>query len=56
MFIYSTMTICPPDRISKVMNHISKTGAGFLFSKARIIDSNYQEVGRFLTDARNPNF
>jgi hypothetical protein len=45
----------PPDRISKVVNHISKTRAGFLFSKARIIDSNDQDVGRFLVDIEDPN-
>jgi len=47
--------IMPPDRISKVVNHISKTRAGFLFSKARIIDSNDQDVGRFLVDIEDPN-
>ncbi len=47
--------IMPPDRISKVVNHISKTGAEFLFSNARIIDSNDQDVGRFLADIKDPN-
>ena len=47
--------IMPPDRISKVVNHIGKTGAGFLFSNARIIDSNDQDVGRFLVDIKDPN-
>jgi len=37
------------------VNHISKTGAGFLFSNARIIDSNDQDVGRFLVDIKDPN-
>jgi len=47
--------IMPPDRISKVVNHISKTGAGFLFSNARIIDSNGHDVGRFLLNIKDPN-
>jgi glycosyltransferase involved in cell wall biosynthesis len=47
--------IMPPDRISKVVNHISKTGAGFLFSNARIIDSNGHDVGRFLRNIKDPN-
>jgi glycosyltransferase involved in cell wall biosynthesis len=53
LFDYDNMM--PPDRISKVVNHISKTGAGFLFSNARIIDSKDQDVGRFLVDLKDPS-
>jgi Glycosyltransferases, probably involved in cell wall biogenesis len=53
LFDYDNMM--PSDRISKVVNHISKTGAGFLFSNARIIDSNDQDVGRFLVDVKDLN-
>jgi len=32
--------IMPPNRISKVVEHVEKTGAEFLFSNAKIIDSS----------------
>jgi glycosyltransferase involved in cell wall biosynthesis len=53
LFDYDNMM--PSDRISKVVNHISKTGAGFLFSNARLIDSNDLDVGRFLVDLKDPD-
>jgi Glycosyltransferases, probably involved in cell wall biogenesis len=54
LFDYDNMM--PPDRISKVVNHISKTGAGFLFSGIRIIDSNDHDLGRFLMDPKDLDF
>jgi cellulose synthase/poly-beta-1,6-N-acetylglucosamine synthase-like glycosyltransferase len=42
--------IMPPDRISKVVKHISKSNADFLFSNAKIIDKYGQDTGKFLTN------
>lgn len=46
--------VMPSNRISKVVDHIKKTGAEFLFSNARIIDSNGYDTGRFLASIEDP--
>jgi len=46
--------IMPPNRISKIVEHIRKIGAEFLFSNARIIDSRGHDSGRFLVSIEDP--
>ena len=54
MHLFDYDNIMPPNRISKVVEHIKKTGAEFLFSNARIIDSNGHDTGRFLFSIEDP--
>jgi len=44
----------PLNRISKVVEHIKKTGAEFLFSNARIVDSNGYDMSKFLFSIEEP--
>ena len=46
--------IMPLNRISKVVEHIGRTGAEFLFSNARIIDSRGHDTGKFLVRIEDP--
>jgi len=45
--------IMPPDRISKVVEHIRRTGSEFLFSNAKVIDANGHDTGRTLVSIKN---
>jgi glycosyltransferase involved in cell wall biosynthesis len=46
--------IMPPNRISKVVEQIRKSGAEFLFSNAKIVDSNAQDMERYLVSIDEP--
>jgi glycosyltransferase involved in cell wall biosynthesis len=46
--------IMPSNRISKVVEYIRNTRAEFLFSNAKIIDSEGGDTGRFLVDIKDP--
>jgi rhamnosyltransferase len=54
LHLFDYDNIMPPNRISKVVEHIRKSGAEFLFSNAKIVNSNAQDMKRYLVSIDEP--
>jgi glycosyltransferase involved in cell wall biosynthesis len=54
MHMFDYDNIMPSNRISRVVEHIKRSGAEFLFSNAKIVDANGRDMEKFLANIEQP--